>query len=302
MTGEANQVRADSTERPILSLAEPREHEPAGRAPILIIEGGRKWIGLDLRALWLHRDLFWFLAWRDVKVRYKQTALGIAWAVLQPVLTMVVFTAIFGKLARVPSEGLPYPIFVYAGLLPWNFFNSAVTNSSNSLVGNAALITKVYFPRLVIPGSAVAAALVDFGIASLILAAMMAWYGVAVTWSILMVLPLAVMTTLTALGVGLWTSTLNVKYRDVRYALPFVLQIWLYVTPVIYPLSFIPPRWRWMLLLNPMSGLTQGFRAALFGSSFPWKSAAISSAMVLLILTGGVLYFRRMEREFADII
>ena len=270
--------------------------------PILTIESARGWSSLDLRDLWAHRDLFYFLVWRDVKVRYKQTALGVAWAVLQPLLTMVVFTVIFGRLAGVPSDGEPYPIFVYAGLLPWNFFNQAVITSSNSLVGNAALITKVYFPRLVIPGAAVGAGLVDLAIAAVILFVMAFHYGVAFGAGILMLIPLALLTTLIAAGAGMWMSALNVKYRDVRYALPFVLQIWMYVTPIIYPVTFIPARWRWLIALNPLSGIIQGFRSAIFGRPFDWSGLTISAAVTV----GGLVYaayaFRRMEREFADII
>jgi lipopolysaccharide transport system permease protein len=270
--------------------------------PILTIESARGWTSLDLRDLWAHRDLFYFLVWRDVKVRYKQTALGVVWAVLQPLLTMVVFTAIFGRLAGVPSDGEPYPIFVYAGLLPWSFFNQAVTTSSNSLVGNAALITKVYFPRLVIPGAAVGAGLVDFAIAAVILFVMAFHYGVAFGASILMLIPLALLTMLFAAGVGMWMSALNVKYRDVRYALPFVLQIWMYVTPIIYPVTFIPQRWRWLIVLNPLSGIIQGFRSAIFSRPFDWSGIAVSAAMTVSVLIYAAFAFRRMEREFADII
>jgi lipopolysaccharide transport system permease protein len=270
--------------------------------PILTIESARGWTSLDLRDLWAHRDLFYFLVWRDVKVRYKQTALGVAWAVLQPLLTMVVFTVIFGRLAGVPSDGEPYPIFVYAGLLPWNFFNQAVTTSSNSLVGNAALITKVYFPRLVIPGAAVGAGLVDFAIAAVILFVMALHYRIVFGASILMLIPLALLTTLFAAGVGMWMSALNVKYRDVRYALPFVLQIWMYVTPIIYPVTFIPERWRWMIVLNPLSGIIQGFRSAIFSRPFGWSGIGVSAAMTLSVLIYAAYAFRRMEREFADII
>ena len=270
--------------------------------PILILERPGKWLSLDLRDLWAHRDLFLFMVGRDVKIRYKQTALGVAWAVLQPVLTMVVFTVIFGRLAKVPSDGMPYPIFVFAGLVPWNFFNQAVTTSSNSLVGNAALITKVYFPRLVIPGAAVGAALVDFAISAAIMFAMAIYYGVAFSASLLMLIPLVLMITLFATGVGMWMSGLNVKFRDVRYALPFILQIWMYVTPIIYPVSFIPAHWRWLIALNPLSGIIQGFRCAIFGRPFDWTGLAISAALAVGVLIYAAFAFRRMEREFADII
>lgn len=309
--------KAESVVRPALDAAHldalnqgPDPTQTAGRSagvdlpvkPVLTIESGRRWVGLDLPDLWAHRDLLYFLLLRDVKVRYKQTALGVAWAVLQPLLTMVVFTAIFGRLAHVPSEGQPYPIFVFAGLLPWSFFNQAVTNSSNSLVGNAGLITKVYFPRLVIPAAAVGAGLVDFAIAALILLGMALFYGVAFSPSGLMMIPLVLLTTLFATAVGMWMSALNVKYRDVRYALPFVLQIWMYVTPIIYPVSFIPARWRWLIGLNPLSGIIQGFRAAIFSRPFDWIAIGLSTAMTLVVLMCALFEFRRMEREFADLI
>jgi lipopolysaccharide transport system permease protein len=270
--------------------------------PLIAIEAGRGWGGLDLRDLWLHRDLFFFLIWRDVKVRYKQTALGAAWAILQPFLTMVVFTLFFGKLAKVPSDGIPYPIFAYAGLLPWTFFSNAITASSNSLVGNASLITKVYFPRMVIPAAAVGAGLVDLANAALILVAMMAYYGFGLGWSALMLIPLVLLTALLALGVGMWMSGLNVKYRDVRYALPFCVQLWMYATPIIYPISFIPERWRWMLVLNPLTGIIDGYRSALFGRPFQWWELTVSTILTLLFLVYAAYSFKQMERDFADII
>jgi lipopolysaccharide transport system permease protein len=270
--------------------------------PLIAIEAGRGWTGLDLSDLWLHRDLFFFLIWRDVKVRYKQTVLGAAWAILQPLLTMVVFTLFFGRLAKVPSDGIPYPIFAYAGLLPWTFFSNAITASSNSLVGNASLITKVYFPRMVIPAAAVGAGLVDLAIAAIILVAMMAYYGFGLGWSALMLIPLVVLTALFALGVGMWMSGLNVKYRDVRYALPFCIQLWMYATPIIYPISFIPERWRWILLFNPLTGIIDGFRSALFGLPFTWLELVVSTILTLLFLVYAAYSFKRMERNFADII
>ncbi len=295
LAADADGPAAPARARGAAPIAQPRP-------PMLIIESAGRWSGLDLRGLWAHRDLLYFLIWRDVKVRYKQTALGIAWAVLQPLLTMLIFTAIFGRLAGVPSDGEPYAIFVYAGLLPWNFFNQAVTTSSNSLVGNAALITKVYFPRLVIPGAAVGAGLVDFAIAAVIMFAMMFYYGVAPGAGMLMLVPLMALTTLFAAGVGMWMSALNVKYRDVRYALPFILQIWMYVTPIIYPVSFIPARWRWVLELNPLCGIIQAFRAAVFGHAFDWRGLALAALITTVVLVYAALDFRRMEREFADII
>ncbi|MFZ0888816.1 MAG: ABC transporter permease [Candidatus Binataceae bacterium] len=271
-------------------------------SPVLTIQARRWWAGLDLREVWQRRDLLYLLAWRDVKVRYKQTVLGVAWAVLQPLLTMVVFTLFFGKLARVPSDGIPYPIFAYAGLLPWTFFSNAVTGSGNSLVGNAGLITKVYFPRMIIPGAAVCAGLVDFGIASLILVGLMAYYGVALSAGAVMLIPLAMLTTMLAIGVGMGMSALNVKYRDVRHAMPFAIQLWMFATPIIYPASLIPAKWRWLLWANPLSGLIEGFRAALFHRAFNWPALAVSAAVAVVVLVCSAYVFKQMEREFADVI
>lgn len=271
------------------------------RSPDLIIDSSR-WTGLELHDLWAHRELFYFLAWRDVKVRYKQTLLGAAWAILQPLLTMVVFTLLFGKLAHVPSEGEPYAIFSYAGLLPWNFFTSALTNSSNSLVTSTSLITKVYFPRLLVPTAAAGAALVDIAIASLMLFVIMPIYGVGFHASLILFIPLVALTALTAAAVGIWTSALNVKYRDIRYALPFAIQILMFLTPVIYPVSFVPERWRWVLRLNPLSGIIEGFRDAIFGRSFNWNGLLISTVITFALLAAAAYIFRRMEQEFADII
>jgi lipopolysaccharide transport system permease protein len=271
-------------------------------SPIYVIEGGRRWAALDLRELWEHRDLLYFLTWRDVKVRYKQTLLGGAWAILQPLLAMVVFTLFFGKLAKVPSDGIPYPIFAYAGLLPWTFFSNAVTGSGNSLVGSSALITKVYFPRMVIPGAAVGAGLVDLGVASLIQILMMVYYGVIPGFGAVMLIPLVLTTTLLAIAVGMWMSALNVKYRDVRYALPFVVQLWMFATPIIYPASMVPARWRWLMWANPLACLIEGFRSALFNRPFVWSALAFSTAITLAALIYSAYSFKQMEREFADII
>ena len=242
------------------------------------------------------------LAWRDVKVRYKQTVLGASWAILQPLISMVVFTVLFGRLARVPSEGEPYAIFSYAGLLPWNFFTAALTTSSNSLVSSTNLITKVYFPRLLVPTAAVAAALVDIAIASLLLFGIMPIYGVGFQLSLIMLIPLVALTALTASALGIWTSALNVKYRDIRYALPFAIQISMFLTPVIYPVSFLPERWRWVLRLNPLSGIIEGFRDAIFGRPFNWTGIAISALVTSVLLVAAICIFSRMEEEFADII
>jgi lipopolysaccharide transport system permease protein len=279
------------------------EQQPAvgSRSPLLTIERSRA-TTLELRDLWAHRDLFYILAWRDVKVRYKQTILGAAWAILQPLFTMIVFTLLFGRLARVPSEGQPYAIFSYAGLLPWNFFTSAVANSSNSLVSSTNLITKVYFPRLLVPTAAVGAALIDIAIASMMLLVIMPIYGVSFHASLLMFVPLVVLTAVVAATFGIWTSALNVKYRDIRYALPFGIQTLMFLTPVIYPVTFLPERWRWLIRLNPLSGIIEGFRAAIFGKPFYWNGLAVSVAITLGLLMFAIFIFRRMEKEFADVI
>jgi lipopolysaccharide transport system permease protein len=270
--------------------------------PLTTIEGGRRWPGLGLRDLWTYRELLYFLAWRDVKVRYKQTVLGAAWAVLQPLLTMVVFTVLFGRLAGMPTDGEPYPLFCYTALLPWNFFVTAVSNSSSSLVANNNLITKVYFPRLVIPAAAVSAGLVDLAIASAVLIVMMPCYGIGLHPALLMLGPLVAATTLFTAAVGAWSAAMNVKYRDIRYALPFTIQILMFLTPIIYPVSFVPKRWRWALGLNPMSGIVQGFRDAVFCRPFQWPALALSFSMAAGLALFAAFIFRRMEREFADII
>ena len=269
---------------------------------LVTIEGGRRWPGLGLRDLWTYRELLYFLAWRDVKVRYKQTVLGAAWAILQPLLTMVVFTVLFGRLARLPTDGEPYALFCYAALLPWNFFVTAVTNSSSSLVANNNLITKIYFPRLVIPAAAICAGLVDLAIASAMLIVLMPFYGIGPHWSLLMLLPLVVATALFTAAAGAWSAAMNVKYRDVRYALPFAIQILMFLTPIIYPVSFVPTRWRWALGLNPMGGIVQGFRDAVFDRAFQWPALILAFTMALGLALFATFIFRRMEREFADII
>ena len=271
--------------------------------PLVRIRPGRSSIGIDLRDLWAYRELLYFLTWRDLKVRYKQTILGVAWAIIQPLFTMLIFTLFFGKLAGLPSDGVPYPVFVYAGLLLWTFFSNAVTHSGNSLVGNSNLLTKVYFPRIIIPGAAVGAGLVDLLIAFGVLIVLMVYYQVSISASVVMVVPLVGLTTVFALAMGMWTSALNVKYRDIRYALPFVIQLWMFVSPVIFPSSFIPEKWRWLLTLNPLTGIIEGFRAALFGRRpFDWMAIAISTVITLVLFVYAAYVFRRMERTFADIV
>jgi lipopolysaccharide transport system permease protein len=269
----------------------------------VVIQPSRGWVALRLRDLWEYRELLYFLVWRDVKVRYKQTVLGVAWAILQPFLTMVVFSVFFGRLAKVPSDGIPYPVFAYTALLPWQLFAHALTESANSLVENEKLITKVYFPRLVIPIAAVLAGLVDFAIAFMLLLVMMVYYGIVPTAAVL-TLPLFLLLAIaTALAVGLWLSALNVQYRDVRYTIPFLTQFWLFATPIAYPSSLVPEPWRALYGLNPMAGVVEGFRWALLGKAGGVGPLMIVSALAVgVLLFGGLVYFRRMEKTFADVV
>ncbi len=264
---------------------------------------GSSWVSLNLKNLWAYHELFFFLTWRDVKVRYKQTLLGAAWAIIQPLFTMLIFTLVFSALARIPSDNIPYPLFAYAGLLPWTFFANATTASGQSLIGNTNLITKVYFPRLIIPCASVGAGALDFVIAFVVLIGLMIFYGVGLTWRVLLLPPLMLLTVFVALGVGLWMSALNVRYRDVRHALPFLIQLWMFASPVIYPTSIVPAKWRWILLLNPLTGIIEGFRAALFHrQEFDWMALAASASITLILLIYSTHVFRRMERSFADFI
>jgi homopolymeric O-antigen transport system permease protein len=275
----------------------------SGSAPLTVIEPRRGWIGLDFGELWEYRELFAFLVWRDVKVRYKQTVLGAAWAVLQPFLTMILFSLFFGRLAGVPSDDLPYPLFSYAALVPWSFFATGVTQSSNSLVTSANLLRKIYFPRLIVPTSTVFAALVDFAIAFGVLLAMMAFYGYAPTWNALWLPLLLLLAVVTSLGVGLWLSALNVQFRDVRYTVPFLVQFWLFATPIAYPSSLLPEVWRPLYAVNPMVGVVEGFRWALLGTdTAPGPMIAVSTLAAVALLVSGALYFRRMEKTFADVV
>jgi len=276
---------------------------------ITVIEPERGWTGLQLRELWAYRELLFFLVWRDVKVRYKQTFLGAAWAILQPLAAMVVFTIFFGRLARVGSDGLPYPLFSYTGLLPWTFFAQGLSQSSDSLVGSQNLIKKVYFPRLVIPTSSVLGGLVDFALAFVVLIGMMAWYRVVPSAAVAALPLLLLLAFATALGVGMWLSALNVQYRDVRYVVPFFIQLWLFVTPVIYPMSQVTAKLAelglpaWLYGLNPMAGVVEGFRWALLGTGrAPGSVLGASSAVAVALVVSGAYYFRRMEKTFADVV
>ncbi|HKR59205.1 MAG TPA: ABC transporter permease [Pyrinomonadaceae bacterium] len=267
--------------------------------PLVTIQPGKAAFAVNLRELWTYRELLLFLIWRDIKVRYKQTVIGAAWAVLQPLLLMLIFTFFFARFAGVKPVGAPYPLFAYAGLLPWTFFANAVTNSGNSLIGNTNLITKVYFPRILIPVAAVAASLLDFGIASVFLILLMFYYSTGLHVEFLLLPVLIALVTLLASGVGILLAALNVKYRDIRYALPFLIQLWLFASPVIYP---VPNRWRWLLAINPMTAIIEGFRSALFGLPFDWPMLAFAATIIAAILISAAYAFARMERGFADVI
>ncbi|MBV9582645.1 MAG: ABC transporter permease [Chloroflexi bacterium] len=278
------------------------ESSPAPTPALVVLEASRGWRALDLRELWRFRELVYFLALRDVKVRYKQTALGVAWVLLQPLLAMGVFSIVFGQ-RGLSTGGVPYPIFVISGLVPWFYFSNATTGASGSVVGNTQLISKVYFPRLAIPLAAVLANLVDLGIGVLLLLVMLVAFGIGLSWQLVAILPLTCLMVLTALSVSVWLSALDVQYRDVRYAVPFFIQVWLFATPVIYSAADVPERWRPLLALNPMTGVIAGFRWALLGSGeAPLGALAISTLLVVCLLATGLLYFRRMERTFADVI
>ena len=289
------------------SLGQPAAPTAPAEAPVLVIQPTRGWISLQLRDLWHYRELLYFLVWRDIKVRYKQTALGVAWIILQPTLSMVVFSLLFGLLLKVPSGDAPYPIFAYAALLPWNYFAGALNRSSTSVVNSAHLITKVYFPRLVIPLAGVLSGLVDFAIAFLVLVGLLIYYQVTPTWAVVLLPGFLLLAMLTALGFGLWLAALNVRYRDINYLIPFLVQVWMYATPVIYGTTLIPERFRFLISLNPMAGVTEGFRWALLGARLgdarpPDMLFAVSIALTLVVLLSGLVFFRNTERTFADLV
>lgn len=270
---------------------------------VIRIERSRGWVALQLKELWAYRELLYFLIWRDVKVRYKQTALGVSWAIIQPVFTMVVFSLFFGRLAKMPSDGIPYPLFSYAALVPWTFFSHGLTLASNSLVGSANLIKKVYFPRLAIPIASVTTGVIDFSIAFIVLLGMMIYYGIAPTVNVIWLPLLLLITFITSLGVSLWLSALNVQFRDVRYMIPFLTQLWLFATPIAYPSSLLAEPWRTLYSLNPMVGVVEGFRWALLGTeTAPGPILIVSSLAALALLVGGAFYFRRLEKTFADVV
>ncbi len=270
---------------------------------VTILRPSRGWVSLNLRELWQYRELLYFLAWRDIKVRYKQTVIGASWAIIQPFFTMVVFSLFFGRLARIPSDDVPYPIFAYAALVPWTFFANGLSQSSDSLVGSANLLRKVYFPRLVIPISAVLSGVIDFVLAFIVLLGMMLAYGIAPTVNVLWLPLFLLLAMVTALGAGLWLSAMNVQFRDVRYAVPFLIQLWLFATPIAYPSSLLGEPWRTLYGLNPMAGVVEGFRWALLGvNTAPGPIILVSALAALAQLAVGAYYFRRVEKTFADVV
>jgi lipopolysaccharide transport system permease protein len=270
--------------------------------PVVEIKANQRWLALNLKEVWAYRELLYFLIWRDVKVRYKQTLLGVVWVALQPLMTMLITTLFFGKLVGVPSEGLPYALFVFVGLLPWMFFAKAISQSGSSLVSSSNLITKVYFPRLLIPSATVLSGLVDFAVSFTLLVALMIYYGVHLSLNILMFPPLVLLMTVLALGAGMWLSALNVKYRDVAAIIPFIVQIGMFATPIYYPSSLLPTKWQWLIKLNPLTGIIENSRAALLNRPFDWLALGISTAIALGLLLSSAYAFRRMEKSFADFV
>ena len=284
------------------SSARSREVAAASEATTRI-RPSHGWVSLELRELWAYHELLYFLVWRDIKVRYKQTALGAAWAIIQPFCTMVVFSLFFGRLARVPSDGVPYPIFSYAALVPWTFFATGLSQASNSLVGSSNLVKKVYFPRLTIPISTVLSGVIDFVLAFVVLLGMMIYYGIYPTSNIVWLPALLLLALVTSLGVGLWLAALNVQFRDVKYIVPFLTQFWMFATPIAYPSTLLSEPWRTLYGINPMVGVVEGFRWALLGTDTrPGPIIAASAAAALLLLVSGAYYFRRMEKSFADLV
>ncbi|HTY14992.1 MAG TPA: ABC transporter permease [Methanoregulaceae archaeon] len=272
------------------------------RKPTIVIRPPRKWVPVDFHELWEYRELLYFFTWRDVKLRYKQTGLGIAWAVLQPLLMMVIFTLFFGRLAGIPSDNVPYPLFAFTALLPWTLFAEGMSRSTLSMVQNANIMTKVYFPRLIMPVASILSPLVDFIVAFGLLVILMIYYGVVPTINVIFLPLLIIFAMMTSLSVGLWLSALNVQYRDFQYTVPFLIQIWMFASPVVYPASMIPQSWQWLYALNPMTGVIEGFRWALLGTSAPGTTILISFGVVMFLIVTGMFYFRRMEQYFADIV
>lgn len=284
-----------------LAVTVPRKHAEALR--VAHIQPPAGWLEWNLREVWEHRELLYFFVWRDVKVRYKQTAIGAGWAILQPLMTMLIFTLFFGRLAKIPSDDIPYPVFFYSALLPWTYFATALAGATGSIVEHQRMITKVYFPRVILPFSSVLSGWLDFAIGFVLLIVLMAYYGARPGWAILWLPLFLLLATLTALGTGLWLAAFNAKYRDVRYAIPFLVQLWMFASPVAYPSSLVPGAWRWLYGLNPMAGVIEGFRWALTGQG-PGPSAflALSVAAVVVLLVAGLAYFQRIEGTLADIV
>lgn len=282
------------------------QNDSASSAPLeisrVVIESEESGVQLNLGDLWAYRELLYFLTLRDIKVRYKQTLMGAVWVVIQPLMTMLIFTLIFNKFARLDTKDIPYPLFAYSGLLLWTFFSNAVTTGTFSLVNNSHLVTKVYFPRVFMPAAAVGAGLVDLAIASLLLISLAIYYGVRPSWGALLLPLMVIMAAMLSLGTGMLVSALTVKYRDLRHALPFVMQFWMFASPVIYPSSIVPDQWRWLLLINPMTGILEGFRAALTGQPFDWTMIVISAAVATTLLAVAFYVFRGLEDTFADVI
>ena len=278
------------------------QHKSGPGAIHVSIRPADRWSWQELRALWDYRELLLFLTWRDIRVKYRQTTVGLLWVVLQPVATMLIFSIFFGRVVGIDSGGMPYPLFAFSGIVPWLFFSNSVNSSSNSLVGSSNLITKVYFPRMIIPGAAVLAVLVDFLVALVVVGLTMAWFGVALTRQILFLPFLLILTALLTFGIGLGMAALNVRYRDVRHALPFILQLWMFATPIIYPTSLIPPDWRRLINLNPLTGLIDAYRAVLLGRPIDWSPLLFTSILTLVVLVLAAWYFRRTEEFFADIV
>jgi lipopolysaccharide transport system permease protein len=291
-SGRSRAFTTKDTPPPVGNITRPR----------VVIEPSRGLFDLDLRSLWDYRELLYFLVWRDIRVRYKQTLLGVAWAILQPFLTMLIFLVIFGVFAKFPSDGLPYSIFAFTAILVWFYFSQAATSAAQSLVADAALLKKVYFPRLLIPLAAVIRPVVDFAVSFILLLVMMAWYGIGLKWTMLATPLFLLFAMITALAAGLWLSALNVRYRDVGHTFSFLIQVWMFASPVAYSISLIPERWRFLYSFNPLVGVIEGFRWAVLGTPIPTSSAiGVSAAVVLVVLAGGLVFFKRMERTFADI-
>jgi lipopolysaccharide transport system permease protein len=292
---------ADASAASAAATLEAPDALRAGAALVTLIRPQRGWRGIDARELWRCRELLYFLVWRDIKVRYKQTVIGAAWAIIQPVCTMIIFSIIFGKFAKIPSEGLPYPVFVYAGLLPWLFFANAVSQSSLSLVNQSHLLTKVYFPRLFIPAASIGVGMVDWALSFCVYVGIMLWYAHLPGLSVILLPGLLLLTAVTALGVGIFLASVTVVYRDFRMVVPFMVQVWLYLSPVVYPVTIVPEACRWTMALNPMTGIIGGFRSVLLNRPLDWGTLGVSAIIALILLVIGVYNFRRAERRFADI-